>query len=128
MTPEERNAIVAYRLEKCHKTVEDVRKSFDYGMYSICANRMYYAIFYACSALLIKNALQASTHAGVIVLINQHFVKEGKLSKETAKLVRKVFSIRQESDYDDFIDVEKEDLEPLLEPIKVAIKEIEELI
>lgn len=128
MTPEERNAIIAYRLEKCHKTLDDAQKTFDLGMYSVCANRLYYALFYACGALLIKNGIQANSHSGVMVMINQHFVKEGKLPKETGKLIRRIFSIRQESDYDDFVDMEKDDLEPLLDPVKKSIKEIEDLI
>ncbi|MCC8113301.1 MAG: HEPN domain-containing protein [Bacteroidales bacterium] len=128
MTPEERKAIVEYRLEKCHNTLANVRRLFDLEMYAECANRMYYAVYYACSALLIKNAIAANSHSGVMVMMDKHFVKEGKLPVEMGKLMRKVFTIRQESDYDDFIDMDKEDLAPLLTPVTELIARIESLI
>jgi len=42
-----------------------------------CVNRLYYACFYAVSALLIQQGLSSSKHTGVRSLFNRHYVKTG---------------------------------------------------
>lgn len=127
MTDEERTAIVTYRLEKSENTFADVLKSLEYEMYNTCANRLYYSFYYAASALLIKKGIIAHTHSGVLAMINLHFVKTGVLSKEDAILMRRLFSLRQESDYDDFINITIDDIKPLIEPTRKLIQLLTQL-
>jgi uncharacterized protein (UPF0332 family) len=46
---------------------------------------MYYACFYAIGALLIKNGISTSSHAGLRQRFGKEFVKTGKIDKELAK-------------------------------------------
>lgn len=127
MTHEEREAIVDYRLEKSEKTLSDVIKSFEFEMYNTCANRLYYAFYYAASALLIRNGISAHTHSRVLAMINLHYVRNGIFDKSEALLMRRLFSLRQESDYDDFINITAEDISPLIDPTKRLLRKIHEL-
>ena len=43
-------------------------------------------------------------------------------------MYKRLFDLRQTGDYEDFIDIDEEDLLPLLEPAQKFIKEIENLI
>ena len=52
LSDEERRAIVLYRIEKTQTALADIHKILTLEMWSIIANRMYYALYYAASALL----------------------------------------------------------------------------
>ena len=68
LTEEERQAIVFYRIEKSRQSLDDIRKVLPLNLWSIIANRMYYALYYAASALLIHDGHKVGTHKGVISL------------------------------------------------------------
>ncbi len=46
--------------------------------YDFAASRAYYAVFYASSALLLKEGLEFGKHSGVIAAIHQKFIKIGE--------------------------------------------------
>lgn len=50
------------------------RKIVDLGYWDMVANRLYYAVFHAVSALLIKNGHKVGTHKGVVLLFGQHYI------------------------------------------------------
>lgn len=82
--------------------------------WNACANRLYYAAFYAVSALLVRNGYSATKHSGIKALFNRHFVKTGKVSKEKGRLYNRLFDLRQEGDYLDFVSLDSETVEPLV--------------
>jgi uncharacterized protein (UPF0332 family) len=89
---------------------------------------MYYACFYAVSALLIKHNLRATTHSGVRHLFGQHFILSGMISFDLGKHYSKLFEKRQLSDYDDFVEINQEMVENLYPESAKLIFEIERLI
>ena len=50
-------------------------------------------------------------HSGVIAYFQQHYVKTGIFSKEYSTIVQDAFEVRQESDYEDFYVISKEEAE-----------------
>lgn len=95
--------LIAYRLQRARESLEDARILADAGRWNPCVNRLYYACFYAVSALLIQEGLSSSRHTGVRSLFNQHFVRTGKISKDAAQIFNDLFERRQEGDYVDFV-------------------------
>ena len=128
LSDEERKAIVDYRIEKANTAMEDVRQAAAIERWSMAANRLYYAIYYAASALLISEGHEAHTHAGVINLVSKIYVTSGALEKEDGRLTRKIFEMRQAADYDDFIDVEKADIDEYLPKVEALVAKIIALI
>jgi len=63
---EDKNALITLRLQRARETISEAKGNMQLGYWRIAANRLYYACYYAASALLIKNNLTAYTHAGVI--------------------------------------------------------------
>jgi len=57
-----------------------------------------------------------------------NYVKTDKIDRKFGKLYSHLFDWRQETDYADFIDFEKETVEPLLEEVKELNKLIGRLI
>jgi uncharacterized protein (UPF0332 family) len=128
LSADERDALVSYRIQKANDTLEEAEGISSLGYWNAVANRLYYACYYATSALLIKNSFQAQTHRGVITLLGMHFIKTGKISENSGKLFSRLFELRQTGDYDDLFDLSEEDVQPLLKPAKEYIKEISNLL
>lgn len=108
MTKEERKDIVAYRLGNAKNTLAEVKIHIENGFYNTAVNRMYYACFYAASALLIANEIQVKSHEGVRQQLGLHFVLTGKISKELGQFYSLLYSKRTAGDYEDFLTHDKE--------------------
>ena len=100
----------------------------DNQLWNTAVNRLYYACYYAVSALLIKHDIQAQTHAGTRRMFGLHFIRSGSISKESGKFYSNLFDKRQTGDYEDFLDHTREDVESLIQPAQKLIQEIEELL
>ena len=99
--------LVVYRLQRAHDSLEDAHLLADARRWNLCVNRLYYACFYAVSALLIQVHMSSSRHSGVRSLFNRHFVKTGKINADTARIFNDLFQRRQEGDYVDFVRFEE---------------------
>lgn len=125
MNDDIRQDIVVYRLRKANQLLHDVDILIENELWNSTINRMYYACFHAVSALLIKNGVKVKTHMGVRQAFGLHFVKTGKVSLEFGRIFSRIYDKRQSSDYDDFIEFTKEEVEKLYPQIKEFIKTIE---
>lgn len=61
-------------------------------------------------------------------MIGQSFVKTGLLSNDEARLLGRLFSMRQSGDYEDMFDWEEDDVAPLIPKVEQYINRIKELI
>lgn len=107
MTNEERKDIITYRIENAKTTLAEVKSHIENGVYNTAVNRMYYACFYAASALLIANKIQVKSHEGVRQQLGLHFVLTGKISQEQGKFYSLLYSKRTAGDYEDFLTHDK---------------------
>lgn len=109
---EARDDVVRYRLQRAREALEDARVLANASRWSACVNRLYYACFYAVSALLLQDGLSSTKHTGVRSLFNQHFVKTDKVPRVLAQVFNDLFARRQESDYLDFVQLEADQVQP----------------
>ncbi len=128
LTQEERAAIVAYRIEKAKSTIKEVKDVGALGYWTLSANRLYYAAYYACVALLISHGIDATTHKGVIRMIGEAFVKKGILTVDDSKLLGRLFTMRQTGDYEDMFDWEESDVVPLIPRVEDFVARVASLI
>jgi uncharacterized protein (UPF0332 family) len=127
MTPS-RDDLVRYRLRRAREAIEDAHILAAASRWNPCVNRLYYACFYAVSALLIQQDLSSSKHTGVRSLFNRHYVRTGKVSRELAQIYNDLFERRQESDYADFTDFEEPQVLPWITRAELFVERIAYLI
>ena len=84
LNSEDRKALIAYRHEKADRALEDAAFLTGAGKYGLAANRLYYALFHAASALLLSKGITTKRHSGLITQVHLHFVKTGILTTEEA--------------------------------------------
>ena len=70
------------------------------GLHRHAVGRAYYAVFHAACALLASIQRPVRTHDGVRALVNEHFVRTGKLAPEHARTLRQTAGDRNDADYD----------------------------
>ena len=95
--------------------------------WELVANRMYYAVYYAVSALLIANGHTVKTHETIVRIFGLHFVKTGIFSTEQGHLYNKLFSLRLTGDYNDHFDLEEADVLPLVAPTEQLIADVSKM-
>ncbi|MBW1855889.1 MAG: HEPN domain-containing protein [Deltaproteobacteria bacterium] len=125
---EAKDDLVRYRITKARETIEDARILANANRWNPCVNRLYYACFYAVSALLIQHDLSSARHTGIRSLFNQHFVKTEKVSKKFAQIYNDLFERRQESDYMDFIHFEEKQVSPWIGNVEQFVENVAVLI
>jgi uncharacterized protein (UPF0332 family) len=120
--------LVIYRLQRARESLEDAHILADAGRWNPCVNRLYYACFYAVSALLAQEDLSSSKHTGVRSLFNQHFVSTGRIAKRTARIFNDLFERRQEGDYVDFIRFEESQVQAWMPQAEAFVTQIASLL
>ncbi len=110
--------IIAYRLSKAHESSEAAALLIGNHFPGVAVGELYYACYYLIGALFIANDIHTATHRGVRKLFALHFIKTGIIDMHWNVLVAKLFDMRQRSDYDDFVSIDKEDVQALLDEVK----------
>ena len=103
LTPEMIESLVAYRLERAYNTIREAVDLLEKDHFNAAVNRLYYACYYAVSALLVKNNIQAHTHGGTKQLFGMNFIVNNKLSRKYNVTYTELFDKRHSGDYDDFL-------------------------
>ena len=120
--------LVLYRMTRANETLEDARILANAARWNASVNRLYYACFYAVSALLVRHGLSSSKHTGVRSLFNRQYVKTGKVPKDLARIYNDLFERRQEGDYIDFVSFQESQALPWISKAEQFIGYITSLV
>lgn len=123
----DRIEIVRYRIENAHRTMDEVASHIKNGFYNTAVNRMYYACYYAASALLVSEQIVTKSHDGVKQMFNLHFVKTEKVPANLGKLYSRLFDKRTKGDYNDLFDNDQTVCEELYPEAKEFVESLTQL-
>lgn len=101
--------LVGYRLDSAKERLDSAKILLEAEQYKDSIGRSYYAIFTAVRAVLAKDEVDFSKHAGVISYFQREYIKTGIFEKKFSKYLQEAFQIRNNCDYDDFYIVFKDD-------------------
>jgi len=125
---EETSKLVYYRLDRANESIREAELLLDAGHANTCVNRLYYACFYAVSALLLTKGHSSPKHSGVRSLFHQKIVKPGLIEVAMGHLYDRLFDSRQKSDYADLVKFEIIDVRPWISEVKTFVGKIVGLI
>jgi len=128
LTDEERTTLVVLEMEKAEKTFSEIEILVNAGLWSTAANRLYYAVFHAVSALLIKDGHKVQTHQGTHIGFGLYYVKTGIFPPEYGRFYNQLQTLREQSDYNCVYDVDPEELKSKIQPAKDIIEKIGEIV
>jgi uncharacterized protein (UPF0332 family) len=98
--------IIRYWLEKADESLDAARDELQAGRLTFAVNRIYYACFYAVSAVLLQERLQFTKHSGVRGAFHKHLVKPGLVGLDHGKLYDELFEARLRGDYIELVHFE----------------------
>jgi len=125
---EEEKVLIEHRMERARQAIEEGRTMFDAGYVNAYVNRLYYACFYAVSALLLTRNFSTSKHGYLRSLMHREFVKTGFIPEELSKHFDLLFNNRLKGDYADFATFEAEDVSAWLEATEEFVAHIGKLL
>jgi len=120
--------LIAYRLKRAQEALDDAESDLEQERLNSAANRVYYATFYAATALLATRDLSSSRHSGVIGLFYRHFVQTGDFPSELAQHLGRAFEMRTNTDYKDFSFPDSVKVHEQYEHARSFVQKVEELL
>jgi len=120
--------LVIYRLNRSDESLEEALILLERDHINTFVNRLYYACFYAVTALLLSKGLSSSNHSGVRALFHQNFVKNELINKEMGIFYDKLFDTRQKGDYADLVYFDKKEVGSWFDDAKKFISSIKNTI
>lgn len=82
---ESRKALIDYRLQRAVETLKEADYNAAGNYFNTAVNRLYYAAFYAASALMLAHEVECSTHSGIKSMLSLKFVRTGLLDRKHGK-------------------------------------------
>lgn len=105
--------LIVLKMQKAEDALRSAKVLLDDGFLNGAVNRIYYSCYYAATALLFKKDIFTKSHTGVQQMLGLHFIKTNIIEKKHGQFYSILFNSRQMADYDDFPDIEIEDVKEL---------------
>lgn len=114
-----------HRMEQAYQCIKSAELLRDASDYKGAANRSYYAIFHAIRSILALEQKDFSKHSAVGSYFRKEYIKTGIFPVEMSDIITDAFEIRNESDYDDYFLISKEDVTLQIQSATFFCKAIE---
>ena len=125
---EHKEDLIQYRIKRAENTIEEAELAIKNNKLPLAENRIYYSIFYAVSALALRNDFSTSKHSTLKGWFNQAMVKTNKIDVSFGKSYARAFEKRQKADYDDYVVFSLEEVKLDLDKAKKFVERIRKLI
>ena len=123
LSPDQRNTVVNLEYEKALQILSQIDALKELKFWDTIANRLYYAVFHAVSALLIHDGHQVKSHKGVVQVFGLNYIVTRVFSLEEGKLYSRLQTLREEGDYNCYIQADA-DIELMIEPARRFVDHI----
>lgn len=124
LTDEQRSTIVSLEYEKANNIFSQIKELQKLGYWDNVANRLYYSIFHAATALMIFDGHTVNTHKGLVQQFGLHYVTTGKFSIEEGKLYSQLQTLREQYDYNCYFSADEIDIVAKITETELFIKHI----
>jgi uncharacterized protein (UPF0332 family) len=88
LAEEDLKALAKVRLENADKALDDAKTLFERDSLRGAANRAYYAMFYAVSALAVSRGRSFRKHSGLITYFQKEVILTGFLNRNSERIPR----------------------------------------
>lgn len=115
MQPEQLDIAASLLLEKSERNIEQARKNAELNYWDLVANRLYYSIFHAVTALMLLDGIKSGTHKGTSAQFGRYYVLTGKFNREDGMLYSRLQTMREKADYQNVFVLEEAEGMALIE-------------
>ena len=128
MELEQLKALSNVRLEHADECISASKSLLESENYKSAANRAYYTVFHAMRAVLAFDKIDMKHHSGIIAEFRRLYIKTGIFDAELSKIISVLSDSRNDSDYDDFFIVSKEEVTEQIKDAELFLEKIKEYV
>ncbi len=99
MTDDQTRAAILAEVARGDEALEEATLLLDAGKLAGAISRAYYAGYHHARAILLTVGQEPRTHGGLSRLVQASFVRTGRMAPETAALLSRLMTMRQDADY-----------------------------
>ena len=129
--PEDQNykeKLIEYWIEKAHESMEAAQSEYASGRQTTAVRNLYYACFYALTAVLLKRGRAFKKHTAVKAALHQEMIKPGLLEPIWGKFYNRIFDSRHEGDYQPLRSFEAEEVKEFIDQADGFLKKIKNIL
>lgn len=101
-------------IEKSERNMQQALKNAELDYWDLVANRLYYSVFHAVTALMLKDGVIVQTHKGTSSQFGQHYVLTGIFDRADGILYSRLQTMREKADYQNVFNLSSKDGEALI--------------
>ena len=120
--------ISKYRIEQAEECLETAKDNLAISRYKAAANRSYYCIFNAMRSILALDKVDFKKHSAVIGYFRENYIKTGIFDRKMSDIIKILFQVRNESDYNDFYVVVKNEVENQIKQAEHFLSEVKKYL
>ena len=124
LNEENRKIVIQLELERVDKTLAQVENLREQKYWDTLANRLYYALFHAVSAMLIYDSREVGSHKGAAIRFHQYYVKTGLFTMEEGSFYSQMETLREKADYNCYFEVTEEEITSRIAPTFALVEKI----
>ena len=94
-----KGAVIKYWMEKAWESMESAKSEFNSGRNTTAVRNLYYACFYALTAVLPNEGRSFKNHTEDKAALHKDLIRTGMLEPEWGKFYNRIFDSRHEGDY-----------------------------
>ena len=128
LSEESKKDLIRYRVERSYQVLQEAKDNAQMGHWNLAGNRLYYAVFHMCQALLLSEGETVRRHAGMIHKIGMDFIANGKLDRSYGRSITRLFELRQSGDYDEQFNATEEEVMPYFKQVESLLSAMENLL
>ena len=128
MELEQLKALSNIRLEHADECISAAKSLLESENYKSAANRAYYTVFHAMRAVLAFDKIDMKHHSGIIAEFRRLYIKTGIFDADLSKIISVLSDSRNDSDYDDFFIVSKEEVAEQIKDAELFLEKIKEYV
>lgn len=128
MIEKDKQILINHRIRQAQEALVEISVLIENKFLDLAVNRIYYSIFYAISAVSIKDGFTTSKHKKLLGWFNKNYISNGILPREFGKMIYAAYENREKSDYDFLFEITKEEIKKYFELAKEFVSEIKRLL
>ena len=120
--------LASVRLQQARRCLRAAEVNIAADLFKDAANRSYYCVFHVMRAVLALDRFDSKKHSGVISTFRKNYVKTGVFTSDISDIIKTAFKVRNNSDYQDYYLISKDEVAEQLENAKTFLTAVEEYL
>lgn len=124
----ERDETIRLTRERATQALTEAEVMAGIGAWNTCVNRLYYACFYAATALLLRDGFASTKHTGIQSRLNTDYIRAGIIEPDLGRLYSRLFEARHSADYDIRVQFDEATVRPLISEAQRFVERVAVLL